>query len=83
VLEYDVVPNQLYAEYRRGLSSSLVIIIGKKLLSLKSVVMTRGSYNRARLIKQQKSFQGLAMYGHELFDVLTKGSKVIRDTLFD
>ena len=57
-------------------------INGKKLLSLKPVVRTRRSYNRAGLIKQQKSFQGLAMYGHEVFDVLTKASKVIRDTLF-
>jgi hypothetical protein len=57
-------------------------IIGKKLLSLKPVVMTRRSYNRAGLIKQQKSFQGLAMYGHEVFDVLTKARKVIRDTRF-
>jgi hypothetical protein len=56
---------------------------GNKLLSLKPVVRTRRSYNRAGLIKQQKSFQGLAMYGHEVFDVLTKASTVIRDTLFD
>jgi hypothetical protein len=39
--------------------------------------------DRAGLIKRQKSFQGLAMYGHEVFDVLTKASKVIRDTLFE
>jgi hypothetical protein len=58
-------------------------IIGKKLLSLKPVMRTRRSYNRAGLIKQQKSFQGLAMYGHEVFDVLTKASNVIRDTLFE
>ena len=31
-------------------------INGKKLLSLKPVVRTRRSYNRAGLIKQQKSF---------------------------
>jgi hypothetical protein len=58
-------------------------IIGKKLLSLKPVVRTRKSYNRAGLIKQQNSFQGLTMYGREVFDVLTKASKVIWDTLFD
>jgi hypothetical protein len=61
----------------------ILAIIGKKLLSFKPVVRTRRSYNRAGLIKQQKSFQGLAMYGHEVFDVLTKASKVIRDTLFE
>jgi hypothetical protein len=59
------------------------VIIGKKLLSLKLVVKTQRSYKRAGLIKRQKSFQGLAMYGHEVFDVLTKGSKVIRNTLFE
>jgi hypothetical protein len=60
------------------------VIIGKKLLSLKPVVVrTQRSYNRAGLIKQQTSFQGLAMYGHEMFDVLTKASKVIPDTLFE
>jgi hypothetical protein len=51
---------------------SLIIedIIGKKLPSLKPVVKTRRSYNRAGLTKQQKSFQGLAMYGHGVFDVV-------------
>jgi hypothetical protein len=58
-------------------------IIGKKLLSLKPVVRTRRSYNRAGLIKKQKSFQGLAIYGHEVFDVLTKVSNVIPYTLFE
>jgi hypothetical protein len=60
----------------------LFVINGKKLLSLKPVVRTRRSFNRAGLIKQQKSFQGLAMYGHEVFDVLTKVSKVILDARF-
>jgi hypothetical protein len=57
-------------------------IIGKKLLSLNPVVRTRRSYKAAGLRKQQKSFQGLAMYSHEVFDGLTKASKVIQDTLF-
>jgi hypothetical protein len=57
-------------------------IIGKKLLSLKPVVRIRKSYKRAGLIKRQKSFQGFAMYGHEVFHVLTKASKVIWYTLF-
>jgi hypothetical protein len=57
--------------------------IGKQLLSLKPVVYTRRSYERVGLIKRQKSLQGLAMYGHEVFDVHTKASKVIRDTLFE
>jgi hypothetical protein len=64
-------------------TSHICYIIGKKLLSLKPVVRTRRSCKRAGLIKRQKSFQGLAMYGHEVFDVLTKASKVIRDTLFE
>jgi hypothetical protein len=59
------------------------VINGRKLLSLKPVVRTLRSYKRAGLIKRRKSFQGLAMYGHEVFDVLTKASKVFRDTLFD
>jgi hypothetical protein len=61
----------------------LIVIIGKKFLSLKPVVRTRRSYKRAGLIKQQKSFQGLAIYGHEVFDVLTNASKHIPDTLFE
>jgi hypothetical protein len=64
-------------------SSQLPPYIGKKLLTLKPVVRTLRSYKKARLIKRQKSFQGLAMYGHEVFDVLTNASKVIRDTLFE
>jgi hypothetical protein len=56
-------------------------IIGKKLFSLKPVVMTRRSYKTAELMKQQKSLKELAMYGHEVFDVLRQASKVIRDTL--
>jgi hypothetical protein len=58
-------------------------INGKKLLSIKAVVRTRRSYNRAGLIKQPNPFQGLAMYGHEVFDVHTQASIVIRDTLFE
>jgi hypothetical protein len=54
--------------------------MAKKFLSLKPVVRTRRSYNRAGIMKRQKSFQGLAMYGHEVFDVLTKASKLIWDT---
>jgi hypothetical protein len=57
-------------------------IDGKKLLSLKPVVRTQRSYKTNGLLKRQKSFQGLAIYGHEVFDVLTKASKVIRDSLF-
>jgi hypothetical protein len=56
-------------------------INGNKLLSLKTVVRTRWSYNRAGLTKRQKSLQGLAMYGHEVFNVLTRASKLIQDTL--
>jgi hypothetical protein len=41
------------------------ILLEKKLISLKPVVRTRRSYKKAGLIKQQKSFKGLAMYGHE------------------
>jgi hypothetical protein len=51
-------------------------IIGKKLLSLKPVVRTRRSYKTAGLIKQQKSFQGLAMYGHEVLMSLQKREKL-------
>jgi hypothetical protein len=63
-----------------GYKRDQIDIIGKKLLSLKPVVRSRRSYKIAGLIKRQKSFQGLAMYGHEVFDVLTKASKVIQDT---
>jgi hypothetical protein len=62
-------------------TKTFICIIGKKLLSLKPVVRTRRSYKTAGFIKPQKSFQGLAMYGHEVFDVLTKASKLIRGTL--
>jgi hypothetical protein len=40
--------------------------MAKKLLSLKPVVRARRSYKSAGLIKRQKSFQGLAVYGHEV-----------------
>jgi hypothetical protein len=42
------------------------LINGKKPLSFKPVVRTRRSYKRAALMKRQKSFQGLAMYDHEV-----------------
>jgi hypothetical protein len=51
-------------------------IIGKKLLSLKPVVRTRRSYKIAGLIKRQKSFQRLAMYGHEVMTSLQKRAKL-------
>jgi hypothetical protein len=51
-------------------------IIGKKFLSLKPVVRTRRSYKRAGLIKRQKSFQGIAMYGHEVLMSLQKRAKL-------
>jgi hypothetical protein len=41
-------------------------INGKKLLCLKPVVRTQRSYKRVGLQKWQKSFQGLAMYSHEV-----------------
>jgi hypothetical protein len=46
--------------------------ISKKLLSLKPVVRTQRSYKRAGLIKRQKSFQGLTMYGHEVLMSIQK-----------
>jgi hypothetical protein len=49
----------------RSHKSAFTYINGKKLLSLKPGVRTRRSYKRLGLIKRQKSFQGLAMYGHE------------------
>jgi hypothetical protein len=52
-------------------------IIGQKLLSLKPVVRTRRSYKRAGLIKRQKSFQGLATYGHEMLMSLQMRAKLI------
>jgi hypothetical protein len=54
----------------------MAIIIGKTLLSLKPVVRTRRSYKRAGLMKQQKSFQGLAIYGHEVLMSLQKRAKL-------
>ena len=41
-------------------------INGKKLLSLQPVERTRRYYKRVRLIEEQKSFQGLTTYGHEV-----------------
>jgi hypothetical protein len=69
------------APCRQYFMQLLNTINGKKRLSLKPVVRTLRSYTTAGLIKQQKSVQELAMYGHEVFDVLTKASKLIRDTL--
>jgi hypothetical protein len=42
------------------------ILLAKKFLSLQPVVMTQQYYKEIRLIKRQKSFQGFAMYGHEV-----------------
>ena len=50
-------------------------INGKKLLSLQPVVRTRRCYMRVRLIKRQKSFQGIAMYGHEVLMSLQTRAK--------
>jgi hypothetical protein len=56
---------------------------GKKLLSLiKPVVRTRRSYKRTGLTKQQKSFQGLAMYGHEVMMSLQKRAKLFGTQFF-
>ena len=46
--------------------------MAKKLLSLQPVVRTRGYYTWVKLIKRQKSFQGLAKYGHEVLMSLQK-----------
>jgi hypothetical protein len=49
-------------------------IMGKKLLSLKPVVRTRRSYERAELTKRHNSFQRLAVYSHEVLTSLqTRG----------
>ena len=50
-------------------------INGKKLVSLQSVVRTRRYYKRVRLIKQQKSVQRLATYGHEVLMSLQARAK--------
>ena len=54
---------------------------GEKLLSLQPVVRTRRYYKRVRLIKQQKYFQGLEMYGHEVLMTLQTRA-VLWDKLF-
>jgi hypothetical protein len=76
---------QLYNFHRKVATSSLLYssyklrktanIIGKELLSSKPVLFTRRSYNRAGLTKRQKSFQGLAMYGHEVLMSLRTRAK--------
>jgi hypothetical protein len=57
------------------------ILLAKKLLSLQPVVRTRRCYSRNGLIKHQKSFQGLAMYGHEVLTSLQTPAKFF-GTLF-
>jgi hypothetical protein len=44
-----------------------ITIIGKTLVSLTPTVRTRKCYDRAG---QQKSFQGLVVYGHEVHEVI-------------
>jgi hypothetical protein len=39
---------------------------GRKLFTSQSVVRTRRYCKRVKLLKRQKSFQGIAMYGHEV-----------------
>jgi hypothetical protein len=52
-----------------------IIFDVKKLLSLKPVVRTRRSCKRVGLMKQQNSFQGLVMYGHEVLMSLQMRTK--------
>ena len=84
VLLNPSVPMQHPVGYRnttyRRLTDIIVerIINGKKLLSLQPVVRTRGYYKRVGLTKQQKiSFQGLAMYGHEVLTSLQMRAKFL------
>jgi hypothetical protein len=50
----------------------------EKLLSLKPVVRPWRSYKWVELSKRQKSFQGLAMYGHEVLMSLQTQAKFLR-----
>ena len=49
------------AALARDIDLTVIVINGKKLLSLQPVVRTRGYNKRVGLIKRQKSFQGLAI----------------------
>jgi hypothetical protein len=55
----------------------IAFIDGKKLLNLKPNVRTRWIYKTAGLMKRQKSFQGLAMYGHEVLMSLQTRAKFL------
>jgi hypothetical protein len=58
-------------------------IIGKKTSQFKaSCLRTRRNYKGAGLIKRQKSFQGLAMYGHEVLMYLQTRAKLFGTHLF-
>jgi hypothetical protein len=45
---------------------SYYLLLANKLLSLQPVVRTRRCYTIVGLVERQKSFQGLATYGHEV-----------------
>jgi hypothetical protein len=51
-------------------------INGEKLFSLKPLLRTRRSYKAVELRKRPKSFQGLAMYGHEVLMSLQTRAKL-------
>jgi hypothetical protein len=52
-------------------------INSKKLLILQSVVRTQRSHKRVGLKKTAKSFQGLAIYGHEVLISLQTRAKIL------
>jgi hypothetical protein len=56
--------------------------IGKTLLNLMPVIRTRISYWRAGLRKRHQSFQGLAMYGHEVLMSLQTRAKLFGTHFF-
>jgi hypothetical protein len=69
----------LFSSYRLRTTAN---INGKKLLTLKPVVRTQRRYKRAVLVKWQKSFQGLAVYRHEVLMSLQARAKLFGTPFF-
>jgi hypothetical protein len=73
----------LFFNFVHHAPSLSLLLLTKKLLSLKPVVRTRRSYKTAGLRQRQKSLQGLALYGHEvLMSLQTRAKLLIRDTFY-
>ena len=65
--------------YHGQMDRNIYIIIGYKFLSPQPVVRTRRYFIRVRLLKRQKSFEGIAIYGDEVLTSLQDARNVLWD----